>query len=192
LFRCARPIGSRQLVLECLNLVFDPEHRKGGCRNEDEPEQRAEPDHAPCPRCRPPEWRSPLRGHGGAAVRSAARRRAARARGLRAISAALGFTARRVSNVKLGGGDPAPTGRCREARGALSLRRRKNSLTRRSSSEWKDTTASLPPGASSSSAAASPRSSSSNSSFTAIRKAWKVRVAGSCPGSDCGTTARTI
>ena len=86
LFRCARPIGSRQLVLECLNLVFDPEHRKGGCRNEDEPEQRAEPDHAPCPRCRPPEWRSPLRGHGGAAVRSAARRRAARARGLRAIS----------------------------------------------------------------------------------------------------------
>ena len=47
------------------------------------------------------------RGHGGDAVRSAARKRAARARGLWAISAALGLTARRDSSLKLGAADSA-------------------------------------------------------------------------------------
>ena len=47
----------------------------------------------------------------------------------------------------------------------------------RSSSEWKVTTASQPPGASAASAAASPRASSPSSSLTAMRSAWKLRVA---------------
>jgi len=41
-------------------------------------------------------------GQAGAALLSAARSRAARARGLRAISAGSGLTARRPSNLKLG------------------------------------------------------------------------------------------
>ena len=52
----------------------------------------------------------PLGRHGGAEVRSAARSRAERARGLRAISSASGRTARRPSRRKLGGGAAAGGG----------------------------------------------------------------------------------
>ena len=51
-------------------------------------------------------------------------------------------------------------------------------LTRRSSSEWKLMTAARPPGASSPGMSASAVSSCPSSSFTAIRSAWKTRVAG--------------
>ena len=51
-------------------------------------------------------------------------------------------------------------------------------MTARSSPEWNEITASRPPSASQWSAAARPPSSSSPSSLTALRRAWKVRVAG--------------
>ena len=53
-------------------------------------------------------------------------------------------------------------------------------MTIRSSSEWKLITASLPPGRSISSASGSACSSEPSSSLTAIRRAWKTRLAG-CP-----------
>src|SRR5579875_968543 len=60
-------------------------------------------------------------GQAGAAVRSAARSRAERARGLYAISAALGFTARCHSSRKLGAGVAGGSGRWREAPAGPSL-----------------------------------------------------------------------
>ena len=54
---------------------------------------------------------------------------------------------------------------------------RKASFTRRSSRLWKAITAALPPVLSSRAARRGPASSSPSSSFTAIRSAWKVRVA---------------
>ena len=73
-------------------------------------------------------------------------------------------------------------GRAPPARGGSRAARRRSgaagSASRsRSSSEWKVTTASQPPGASAASAAARPRASSPSSSLTAIRSAWKLRVA---------------
>ncbi len=58
------------------------------------------------------------------------------------------------------------------------LRCCRNRLTMRSSIEWKVTTASLPPGFSARSAACKPWHSWPYSSFTAMRIAWKLRVAG--------------
>ena len=57
---------------------------------------------------------------GGAAVRSAARSRAERARGFRAISSALGFIARRCSKRKLGAA--VSPGMARDARPAVRCR----------------------------------------------------------------------
>ena len=78
---------------------------------------------------------------------------------------------------------PAPGPRCDS--------RCMNCLTIRSSSEWKLMTASRPPGASTSKAPASPRSSWPSSSFTNMRRAWKVRVAGCLPGSRVRTARET-
>ncbi len=61
-------------------------------------------------------------GQGGAAVRSATRSRAARARGLRAISSGRGLIGRRCGSRKLGATTAAGAGSWREARGAVSLR----------------------------------------------------------------------
>jgi hypothetical protein len=73
------------------------------------------------------------------------------------------------------------------------LRARMNDLTRRSSSEWKEITASRPPGASSSKAPSRPRSRLPSSSLTAIRSAWKTRLAGWPPANRAGvgTAERT-
>src|SRR5882762_8554809 len=90
---------------------------------------------------------------GGAAVRSAARSFADRARGLAAAC--------------------ATSGRCRDPLLALPRSTRKF-LTMRSSSEWKDTTTSRPPGFSTRSAADSARCSSSSSWLTKILKPWNV------------------
>ncbi len=56
-------------------------------------------------------------------------------------------------------------------------------LTRRSSSEWKEMTPMRPPGRSAAQASGSARSSCSSSSLTAIRSAWKLRLAGWPPAN---------
>ena len=53
-------------------------------------------------------------------------------------------------------------------------------LTMRSSSEWKEITASRPPGARWSMAARIMRETAVSSSLTAMRIAWKLRLAGCC------------
>ena len=64
-------------------------------------------------------------------------------------------------------------GRCSPARARARKR-----LTRRSSSEWKEMPASTPPSRSRLQASGSARSSCSSSSLTAMRSAWKERLAG--------------
>src|SRR5205814_2148338 len=54
----------------------------------------------------------------------------------------------------------------------------KNAFTARSSREWKEITTSRPPGPRSLAAASRPASRLPSSSLTAIRRAWKVLVAG--------------
>ena len=62
----------------------------------------------------------------------------------------------------------------------------------RSSRLWNVTTASAPPGASARSAAARPSASSPSSALTAMRIAWKLRVAGWIwPGFGRGRQALT-
>ncbi len=104
----------------------------------------------------------------GAAVRSAARNLAERARGLCAISASAGTTGRLVRMRKVGGACTI-SGRCREPPPAPPRSARKV-LTIRSSSEWKATTARRPPGLRMRSAAARPSASSHSSSLTKMRK----------------------
>src|SRR5579863_4289000 len=83
-----------QLVVEPLHILLDDEIRHSRRDDEDQPENAAKPAH----RCASMGFEAKA----GAAVRSAARSRAERARGLRAISAAPGRTGRRASSVKLG------------------------------------------------------------------------------------------
>ena len=82
-------------------------------------------------------------------------------------------------------------GRCREPPGRRPLRAAMNCLTMRSSSEWKVTTASRPPGLSTRSAACSARANSPSSSLTAMRSAWKTRVAGCRPPGSARTSPAT-
>ena len=98
--------------------------------------------------------------HDGFGHRSTTLSLALCARGLTATSWAVAVTGFLVRTVSLG----------------LDLNAH---LTRRSSSEWKLMIAALPPGASSSGIASSVASSWPSSSLTAIRSAWKTRVAGS-------------
>src|ERR1700722_5282274 len=114
----------------------------------------------------------------GAAVRTAARSLAERARGLAASSASPGPFGPLNSSSKLGAAPFAAGGACRETPGVLPERSARKALTMRSSSEWKVTTASRPPAFSTRSAASKPASSSSSSAFTAIRSAWNTFVAG--------------
>src|SRR5690606_38140823 len=125
--------------------------------------------------CGTPYARGSEAPRAGASVRSAARRRAERARGLRAISMSPGV-AERTMGMKVGAAANV-AGECRETFAVVRERSARNVLTIRSSSEWKLTTARRPPGASTSSAANSALRSSPSSSFTAMRSAWKVRVA---------------
>ena len=116
----------------------------------------------------------------------AARRRADFERGLSATSPGVGATERR--NTELGlrrrGRSRRRAGRAgRCSRGVRSARKR---LTRRSSSEWNEIAASRPPTRSRSQASGSAASSWASSSLTAIRIAWKVRLAGWPPANRAG------
>src|SRR6516164_9009602 len=165
-------VGAVDLLFEVLHLVFhgeQPDRRRyGGNR----PEQEAAMDHARLP------------------IFSATRRRAERARGLAATSASDGTTGRRVRSRQVAACGARRGGAWRDGAGVRPERARTNSLTARSSSEWNDTTARRPPGARTCSAAARPRSSSPSSSLTAMRSAWKTRVAGSLSSLAEGPTAR--
>ena len=133
-----------------------------------------------------------LDGERGVAVRRPTRSLAERARGLAAHSASPGAIGWRLGKVKEGGVAAGSPGRRRPGASPLPERRAKNDFAMRSSSEWKVTTASRPPGASTRSAAASPATSSPSSSLTAMRSAWKVRVAGWISVGLCGTTRAII
>ena len=111
----------------------------------------------------------------------AARRRADFDRGLAATSPGVGATARRVSSSASGSRPQPQMGR---SGGQMQPRARsaRNRFTRRSSSEWKEIAASLPSGARTSQASGSAASSCPSSSLTAIRSAWKVRLAGCAAG----------
>src|SRR5690606_26413024 len=113
---------------------------------------------------------SPWWARAGAAVRTAQRSVAERARGLRSVSASDGRTAfdRRS---KVGVCSPLASGKWRLARAVAPAASRKKRLTIRSSRLWKLTTAKRPPALSSRSAARKPCSSSSSSPFTWIRMA---------------------
>ena len=126
----------------------------------------------------------------GAAVRTAARSLAERARGLAATSASEASIAPRVSRVKVGGSDRA-SGRCRDPR-ATWLRSCRKRLTMRSSSEWKATTTRRPPSLSTASAAPSACASSSSSRLMKMRSAWNVRVAGWMRDAPAGPAARAM
>src|SRR5690606_2673122 len=118
----------------------------------------------------------------GASVRSPTRSLAERARGFWASSASSGATARRVI-MRKAGSTCARSGAWRLPCPCAPERSWKKRFTMRSSSEWNVTTASRPPGFRARSAAARPSASWPNSSFTAMRIAWKLRVAGwLCPG----------
>ena len=123
---------------------------------------------------------------GGAAVRSAARSRAERARGLAATSRADGRSGRRVISRNDGRALRASR-RCREmprdARLAAAALSQETSSPRGPRASGRRRPPAGRPDASSASAAARPRSSSPSSSFTAMRSAWKVRVAGSMPSA---------
>ena len=126
----------------------------------------------------------------GASVRAALRSLAERARGLAAVSVGLGTVGPFVVARKVGSAAGA-AGRCREPPGRRPLRAAMNCLTMRSSSEWKVTTASRPPGLSTRSAACSARANSPSSSLTAMRSAWKTRVAGCRPPGSARTSPAT-
>src|SRR5690606_9826443 len=147
------------LVLEHAHLLLDLEQDEGGDRAGSDPAEDDETLHAAC---------LPSGPRAGAAVRSAARNCAERARGLARHSASLGRRVPRNSGVKVAAAllPGAVGGAWREPPASRPLRSRRNCFTMRSSSEWKVTTASRPPGRSSFSAAARPRSSSPSSSFT--------------------------
>lgn len=70
---------------------------------------------------------------------------------------------------------------CRGGQMQSLLSWRINCFTMRSSNEWKEITASRPPGASAVIVCGRTPSSASSSLFTAMRNAWKVRVAGWIP-----------
>ena len=98
-------------------------------------------------------------------------------RGLAATSSGPGATARRVSSSASGSRPQTQTGSSggQTQPRARSARKR---LTRRSSSEWKEIAARRPPSGSMPQAVGSASSSESSSPLTAIRIAWKLRLAG--------------
>ena len=129
-----------------------------------------------------------LRGRACAATRRCAEAE----RGLSAISPALGATPPRVISFASGSRPQRQTG---NSGGQTQPRARsaRNRLTRRSSSEWNEIAASRPPVASMSHACGSAASIASSSPLTAIRIAWKVRLAGlpRPKRADGGRPART-
>src|ERR1051326_8266046 len=164
LLRRDLPVHSGQFRPRDPRLLRDVIERETGKRRNGEAEKGGNADHG----CSPQAAR---------AVRSAARRRAERARGLRAISSDVATRGRDQTGRNVCFCETRRSGACRET-GCGLLRSTRNLFTMRSSSEWNATTASRPPVLSTRSAATRPRSSSPSSSFTCMRNAWKVRVAG--------------
>ena len=109
---------------------------------------------------------------GGRAGCARSPRRRARSRGA-SSSAGLGLAP---------AGAHRQVGRADAAARARTMKR----LTRRSSSEWKEIAASTPPSRSRSHASGSAASSWPSSSLTAIRSAWKTRLAGCPPAKRAG------
>src|SRR5690606_20884806 len=166
--RIARGSERLQLDEEAARLMLAPHHRDARTEQR-EPQQRKH--------C--------ARSDAHAALLSATRMIALRARGLAAVSAALGCTARpmrrSLGRACMGmSGKPAYTGSSCEC---FWMKR----FTIASSKEWKLMTHSRPRGASASRAASSAAASCVSSWFTWMRIAWNVRVAGCLPGSRVGT-----
>src|SRR5215469_1082397 len=109
------------------------------------------------------------------ATLASARSRALRARGLEATSESAGLITLRVTNAKL---SPRASARMR-------------SLTARSSSEWYAISAIRPPAESNAGADSRNAARLSTSRFTAILRAWKVRVAGWTPPARRGPSTRS-
>ncbi len=86
-----RGVEPGKLFLEILHLILDVEQAEPDHDGQYEPQERGTSPHS-----------AALAGHGGASVLTAARRRAERARGLRAISSAPGLITRRFSRRKDG------------------------------------------------------------------------------------------
>src|ERR687892_457096 len=131
----------------------------------------------PARRRRPGRRRAAHQAASPAPSLRAARRRPDFARGLLATSPGVGATARPVSSSASGSLPHTHTGKSGGQTHPRALFARKR-LTRRSSSEWKAIAARRPPSLSRLQASGSARSSESSSPFTAIRTAWKTRLAG--------------
>src|SRR5215218_2778300 len=124
----------------------------------------------------------------GSAVLIAARSLAEALRGFSSISRREGVRTSRLRNTGL-----APQTHTGSSGGQTHRpsRPEMNRFTRRSSPEWNVMTTSLPPGVRSLSAASRARPRLPNSSFTLIRTAWKILLAGLPPFSFQPTAART-
>src|SRR4051794_17052455 len=115
----------------------------------------------------------------------AARRRADAARGVWAISSGEGVTPPRASSAASALRPQAHTGRSGGHTQPFA-RSARNRFTRRSSREWNEIPANRPSEARSAQASGSARSSWSSSPLTAMRMAWKVRLAGWPPAKRAG------
>src|SRR5690606_1051979 len=137
-----RALRGGDLVLEDAHLLLDLEQGERGDRAGDQPAEDDEASHAAC---------LPTGPWAGAAVRSAARSWAERARGLARLSASAARRVPRNSRVKVAAlaAPAAAGGAWREPAASRPLRSRRKCFTMRSSREWKVTTASRPPGRSS-------------------------------------------
>src|SRR5215211_7570090 len=133
-------------------------------------------------------WSGPALGDGdshqpaspigcSSAIFRAARRWAERERGLRSASSGPGEIARRVKSSASGSWPQTQTGSSGGQTQPRALAAR-NCFTGRSSSEWKAIAAKRPPTFSCDQATGSASLSASSSPLTAIRIAWKLRLAG--------------
>src|SRR5437016_6936005 len=113
-------VDPAELVIDLCHLVFHLEGGEAGDAHHGEPTPGGQTEHA--------HAAIPVSaGQGGADVRSAARSRAERARGLRSTSSGDGRIGRRVSTAKVGA-RCATLGRCREPP-VPPLRARRKSFT---------------------------------------------------------------
>ena len=137
LFRRGRPIGSRQLVGDGLDLVLDREHCEARRRDQYQPEKCGELDHAACRCC----WSLTARRRAARVGRRCVPPRAAAPLALadcgRFPRCHLGLSARRMqqagSSALQPWREPARGARCEAPIAAPP----QEALTRRSSSEWK-------------------------------------------------------
>ncbi len=133
--------------------------------------------------------RSPRPARGRSCERRAGARR--RRAGSTAISSLEGPSARRVRRAASGSRPQTHTGSSGGHTQPWARAARKR-LTRRSSSEWKEIAASTPPSRSRRQASGSAPSSWPSSSLTAIRSAWKERLAGWPPPNRAGAGTAAV